>query len=74
MSEYTFQIRYLNSRAVGLKHVGVGDGSDFSVSIQSGGEKQLETLFIDESNCQQKYNKVHFKKNILLFKQGNLEG
>ena len=42
----------------GLKHVGVGDGSDFLVTIQSGGQKQLETLFIDESNCQQKYNKV----------------
>jgi len=44
-------------KITGLKHVGVGDGSDFSVTIQSGGQNQLETLFIDESNCQQKYNK-----------------
>ena len=55
-------VSLLKSWIVGLKHVGVGDGSDFSVTIQSGGEKKLETLFIDESNCQQKYNKVHFEK------------
>ena len=53
------------SSNIGLKHVGVGDGSDFSVTIQSGGENQLQTLFIDESNCQQKYNKVDICRNTI---------
>jgi len=49
-------LRVLEFKITGLREVGAGDGSDFSVSIFTQGNQIFSSKFSDSSQCTQKYD------------------